>query len=63
MYTKTHKRTRDFDEVFQALHVCETVLAKEKQYEEMLRLRKSWLENKIEKKMRNRRRASEQEMR
>lgn len=44
------KRTKDLGEVFQALNVCETILAKEKYYEELLRLRKRWLENKIKKK-------------
>jgi serine/threonine protein kinase len=45
-----NKRTKDFGEIFQALSVCETILAKEKYYEEMLRLRKKWLENKLRKK-------------
>lgn len=41
-----NKRTKDFGEVFQALSVCETILAKEKSYIEMMRLREIWRANK-----------------
>lgn len=44
-----NKRIKDFGEIFQALNVCETILAKEKYYEEMIRLREIRLENKKKK--------------
>jgi len=44
-----NKRTKDFGEIFQALNVCEIILAKEKYYIEIERLRKIWLENKKKK--------------
>jgi len=44
-----NKRTKDFGEIFQALNVCETLLAKEKYYEELIRLREIWLANKKKK--------------
>ncbi len=44
------KRTRDFGKVFQELSVCETILAREKDYIRMIRLRQSWFENRARKK-------------
>lgn len=45
-----NKRTRDFSEIFNELNVCETILAKEKDYIRMIRLRQLWFENRERKK-------------
>jgi len=44
-----NKRTRNFEEIFQALNVCETTLVKEKYYIDLERLREKWRKNRKEK--------------
>ena len=45
-----NKRTRDFNKIFRELSVCETILAREKDYIRMIRFRQLWFENRKRKK-------------
>ncbi len=44
------KRTKDFNKIFHELNICEMILAREKDYSRLIRLRQLWLENKLKKK-------------